>query len=162
MIHDSLHSATTQLLQERFPVLREAFDWIRSSAGTQAHGITELHGNRMYVNVHGYDTLPASQCNWESHRHTVDLQYCISGGEVIEWLPGIELEPAGEYNSSKDTQKWRGGIITCSQLRMFPGSYAIFLPNELHRPKVNDNANPNVHKLVVKIHEELLHAVRSC
>ena len=158
MIHDSLNSATTTWLQQCYPALRDAFDWILALPSTPNDGITELRGSRMYVNIHGYHTLPASQCNWESHRHTADLQYCISGGEVIEWLPEVKLEPVGEYNPAKDTQKWIGGVALCTQLRMFPGAYAIFLPNELHRPKVGDGANPAVSKLVVKIHEELLKA----
>jgi biofilm protein TabA len=156
MIHDSLNSATTRWLQKCYPALREAFDWILTLPSTLIEGITELRGSRMYVNIHGYHTLPANQCNWESHRHTVDLQYCISGGEVIEWLPEVKMEPAGEYNTEKDTQKWIGRVARCTQLKMFPGTYAIFLPNELHRPKIEDGANPCVIKLVVKIHEDLL------
>jgi YhcH/YjgK/YiaL family protein len=162
MIYDSLNSETTQWLRQCCPALREAFDWIRALPGAPSQGITELRGKQMYVNVHGYDTLSADQCNWESHRHTMDLQYCISGGEVIEWLPSVKLEPSDAYNAAKDTQKWRGKIVSRTQLSMFPGAYAIFLPNELHRPKVGDGINPNVYKLVVKIHEELLNAEKPC
>lgn len=155
MIHDTLNSTTTLWLQQCYPVLREAFDWIRALSGTPTHGITELHGSMMYVNIHGYDTLPISQCNWESHRHTIDLQYCITGGEVIDWLPEGKLEPFGEYNANKDTQTWNDSIIYCSHVLMLPGTYTIFLPNEFHRPKVSDGCNHHVNKLVVKIHNDL-------
>jgi YhcH/YjgK/YiaL family protein len=39
---------------------------------------------------------------------------------------------------------------------MIPGTFAIFFPNELHRPKVFDGENPNVRKLVFKIHARRL------
>lgn len=146
----------TQWLLRWSPVLCDAFDWIRALPPNPALGITELRGNKMYVNVHGYDTLPTGKCKWESHRHTIDLQYCISGGEIIEWLHDVRLEPDGEYNAAKDTQKWSGMTTACAQLHMFPGAYAIFLPNELHRPKICDGVNANVLKLVVKIDAKLL------
>lgn len=156
MIHESLQSATTQLLCESYPVLRVAFEWIRNSSICVPTGIIELRGRDMYVNVHGYDTLPQAQCVWESHQYTVDVQYCISGGEIIEWQPTVELEPAGEYNLAKDAQKWRGGGGDYAQIRMYPGAYAIFLSHELHRPKILDGSNLSVRKLVIKIKEALL------
>lgn len=159
MIHDTLNSSTTQWLKQCYPALREAFDWICALSGTPAPGVTELHGSMMYVNVHGYDTLPVGQCNWESHRHTIDLQYCIRGGEVIDWLPEGMLEPNGEYNAVKDIQKWHGTILSGTHMRMTPGAYSIFLPNELHRPKVSDGNNTNAYKLVVQIHEDLFNRI---
>jgi biofilm protein TabA len=156
MIHDILDSITTDWMQQRNPVLTEAFNWIRSMPIQTLEGISELCGSEMYVNVHGYETLPVTECRWESHRHTVDLQYCIEGGEIIEYLPALSLEPAGDYDLSKDTQKWRGEERPVTRLRMLPRVYALFLPNELHRPKVSDGAHPGVRKLVVKIQGHLL------
>jgi biofilm protein TabA len=157
MIHDTLNTLTTEQLCEWSPVFREAFEWIRGLPECPPPGITELRGRSLYVNVHGYDTLPVGQCLWESHRHTIDLQYCIAGGEIIEWGSGSGLEAQGDYHAEKDTQKWRREPPEpCTQLQMFPGTYAIFLPNELHRPKIHDGVNDGVRKLVVKISAELL------
>jgi YhcH/YjgK/YiaL family protein len=39
---------------------------------------------------------------------------------------------------------------------MIRGTFAIFLPNELHRPKVADGEASDVRKLVVKIRSSLL------
>jgi beta-galactosidase beta subunit len=82
--------------------------------------ITPLRGKKMYVNVHGYKTLSAGSCEWESHQHTVDLQYCIGGGEIIQWTMdrGL-LVPVGEYCDEKNTQRGLRGRI------MRSGAYGI-------------------------------------
>jgi beta-galactosidase beta subunit len=38
---------------------------------------------------------------------------------------------------------------------MFPGSFAIFHPSDAHRPKVRDDSNLNIFKLVIKIDRRL-------
>jgi biofilm protein TabA len=156
MIFEHIASETTRMIERRVLVFREAFGWIRALPTDPIDGITKLRGDNMYVNIHGYSTLPINECRWESHRHTVDLQFCISGGEAIDWLPDVALQPDGEYNAAKDTQKWLSSVSPRVHLPMLPGAYAIFLPNELHRPKVADGSNSAVRKLVVKIHKDLV------
>ena len=83
MIWDKINSSTITWLQSGSQVLHAAFDWIKAMPEKPEHGVCEWEGNAFYVNVHGYDTLNADECLWESHRHTVDIQYCIRGGEII-------------------------------------------------------------------------------
>jgi len=156
MIHDVIGSPTATFLAKSSKPLREALDWICQHAATASEGETELRGRKCYINVHGYDTLPVESCTWESHRHTVDLQYCIRGGEKISWMVGQPLKAKGPYISEKDTQKWEGLVERPVDLCMVPGSFAIFLPGEFHRPKMKDGMNRRVHKLVAKIDAELL------
>jgi len=155
MIYDVLSSKSTGVLSNAFPVLRQAFAWIGAHAETAAMGISELKGPEMYVNVHGYDTCPVESCLWESHRHTVDLQYCIAGGELIAWTAEESLTADGPYQSVKDTQKWSGEVSWCSDIMMCSGAFAVFFPGELHRPKIYDGRNRSVRKLVVKIQADL-------
>ncbi len=156
MFFEHLDSTTAHAIETRFPVLREAFAWIRAMPAHQPDGITELRGTDMYVNVHGYATLPAPECRWESHRHTIDVQYCISGGEQIEWLPSGALRSMDDYNAAKDAEHWHASEIAATRLSMFAGAFVVFLPGELHRPKIADSTHADVRKLVVKIHAALL------
>ena len=156
MIHDTLNSVTTRLLELRIPVLKQAFDWLRSMPAEPPEGIIELQGCDMYVNVHGYQTLPAAECQWESHRHTVDIQYCIAGGEIIEWLPTGVLTSLDDYFPAKDTEHWQDNGEQPAQLRMTPGAYVMFLPQELHRPKIMNGNQAHIKKLVIKIQNDLL------
>lgn len=163
MIHDSIQSPTTRFLCDTHPVFAKAFEWIRNMPENPKSGITELIGQQMYVNVHAYDTLPVNACAWESHTRTIDIQYCIAGGEIIDWLPEGALSTLKSYTEATDTQFWAGDdteFRACPRepvsLRMTADSYAIFLPEELHRPKQTDGTNDSVFKLVVKIQAPLL------
>ena len=151
MIFDTLRSTTAQWLAERNRALADAFAWIRDMPSDAPNGITELDGPDFYVNVHGYATKPTDECRWESHRRTVDLQYCIAGGELIHWVPTGTLASLEDYAEPKDVEHWRDGGQPSTVLRMQPGSFAIFLANELHRPQLRDGTNADVRKLVVKI-----------
>jgi biofilm protein TabA len=152
MISDVLRSTTSEWLEHRYATLATVFQWLRAMPSDAPDGITQLAGDDFYVNVHGYATKPAEECRWESHRRTVDVQYCISGGELIHWTPTGTLDGLGDYvEPPKDVEHWRDSRAPATVLRMTPGRFVIFLPNELHRPKVIDGTHPDVRKLVVKI-----------
>jgi beta-galactosidase beta subunit len=84
----------------------------------------------------------------------VDIQHCIAGGEIIEWLPAGVLVPMETLSSN--TEHWRDHGEPTTHIRMFPGAYAMFLPHELHRPKLTDGTNTHIKKLVIKIRRVLL------
>jgi YhcH/YjgK/YiaL family protein len=155
-----------------------SFDWLRTVTSSTPTGIQKLQGDEIYVNVHGYDTLPREECRFESHRRYVDLQYCISGGEIIDWSLASALEPDAAFDSDKDLQFYcqpqpgpslagqrsASDVLISSScllnsrlspLSMFPGSFAIFHPSDAHRPKVRDGVNPSVFKLVIKVDRRL-------
>ena len=138
------------------PVWEEAFSWIERFAAIQAPGIVELRQKRMYVNVHGYETKPRETCRYESHRVYVDLQYCISGGEIIEWCPLNALAAKNEYNPENDVTHYHLPTQAEAVLRMTAGSFAVFFPEDGHLPKMSDERNPRVDKLVIKIDQALL------
>lgn len=137
-------------------VFRRAFEWIRALPPEPKEGITELEGHSLYVNVHGYATRARENCVWESHRHTADLQLCLSGGELIDWTP-IRFEgESTRYDDAKDFEAWPEGIVPATTLRLEGGMFAIFLPGELHRPVIADGKNVSIRKLVVKIDARFL------
>ena len=137
-----------------------SFDWLRTVTSSTPTGIQKLQGDEIYVNVHG------------------DLQYCISGGEIIDWSLASALEPDAAFDSDKDLQFYcqpqpgpslagqrsASDVLISSScllnsrlspLSMFPGSFAIFHPSDAHRPKVRDGVNPSVFKLVIKVDRRL-------
>ena len=113
----------------------------------------------MYVNVHGYETRERPGCLWESHRHTVDIQFCISGGELIDWGLGLPASPSVRYNAEKDTDFWASDTPVVQTLSMVQGLLVVFFPGELHRPMMVDGQHGTVKKLVVKIDASLVGAL---
>lgn len=140
------------------PTWLEAFSWIRRFATAQPEGIVEPSQERMYASRHRYDTKPREDCRYESHRVYVDLQYCLSGGEIIEWCPVRSLRIRHEYNPEKDVTHYHLPAQPEASLVMSAGSFAVFFPEDGHLPKVSDGRNPQVSKLVIKIDQALLSA----
>ena len=138
------------------PVWHEAFAWLERYGATVGQGIHELRGKEIYANVHGYDTRPRAECRYEAHRVYVDLQYCIAGGEIVEWHPREKLAPRGPYAEGKDVTHYDAPPVPEAAVRMLPGTFAIFFPEDGHMPKVADGISPRVDKLVIKIDRALL------
>lgn len=156
MILNSLANSSSFEPYLKLPVFRRALDWLRSMPENQPLGIVELSGREMYVNVHGYDTLGREACRFESHRRYVDVQYCIRGGELIDYCPLGWLPGNDGYDAEKDFI-FHQAPAQFSTLRMTPGDFAIFFPDDGHRPKVHDGIHSAVHKLVIKIDLNLIH-----
>ncbi len=151
--HLSTPDAYAHLLAN--PAWRFAFDWLKKLPANPEPGIRELQGKDIYVNVHGYDTLPREQCRYESHRRYVDLQYCIRGGEMIDWQLASTLTPAGPFDESMDLQFYEMGT-SLTQIQMLPGSFAIFFSSDAHLPKRSDGLQSSVSKLVIKVAHRLV------
>ena len=156
MILSSLDNKQTIAFLRKSAAFWPAFDWLTKHASTAPDGITELQGASYYVNVHGYDTQAREACRWESHRQTIDLQFCISGGERIDWTSHQPSVLSSKYNAESDTDIWSGELTAEQTLILRPGGFVVFLPGELHRPMITDGENGGTRKLVVKIPSELL------
>lgn len=135
-----------------------AFDWLKTVTPATPEGIQKIQGDDIYVNVHGYKTLPAGECRYENHKRYLDLQYCISGGEFIDWQLASRLKPDGAFNEEKDLQFFAPSqkLPAAASLPMMPGNFAIFFSSDAHAPKRNDEINSSVFKLVIKVDHRLL------
>lgn len=135
----------------KHPVWTEALDWLRTSPPGVAAGIHQLRGEQMFVNVHGYATRTREACRYESHRRFIDLQYCVGGGEIVEWQQLSVLVPTDKYDSVKDVMHYGVPGVSAACLRMTSGSFAIFFPSDGHMPKVADGQHDRIEKMVIKV-----------
>jgi biofilm protein TabA len=137
------------------PVLRRCMGWVEAAGGVFAEGITQLDGDRFFVNVHGYETKAREACRWESHRFTADFQYCIAGTECIDWSLCAGCG-GSDYDRARDFEYWAANPADWSSLLLTPGRFVFFAPGELHRPMVAVPGNVSIRKLVFKISEACL------
>ncbi len=158
MLLSSVDSPELHPLMKHHPVWSRALEALHELHADSPVGITELEGDKFFVNVHGYDTVPEEEAKWENHLHTIDIQIALRGGECVDWVPLPELTPLGNYDPAKDKENFKleGDASRVSRLRMTPGRFAIFLPGDAHRPKVADGVHASIHKAVVKIDTSLL------
>ncbi|MGG7668136.1 N-acetylneuraminate anomerase [Yersinia sp. J1] len=118
-------------------------------------GRHDINGEDIFMNVMEFDTQPAESKKAEMHLVYADVQLLIRGVEGIEYstqTPSEHLEP---YQAEDDYQLI-AEIPDKSQLRMFPGMFAVFLPGEPHKPGCQIIGSGTIKKLVVKVHRRLL------
>lgn len=112
-------------------------------------GRYELESDKLFALVQEYTTTQSEELLWEAHKRYIDIQYVLSGQEIIEWS-NIDLMPEGTpYNSEKDTYKCSS--VDGSPITMHTGYFAIFFPQDLHKPCCKAAIPSVVKKIVVKI-----------
>ncbi|MDC1206443.1 YhcH/YjgK/YiaL family protein [Akkermansiaceae bacterium] len=142
--------SNVRALLER-PIWKAAFEELKKLGGETPLGDYPLPGfPDALVKVMKYDTKPLEDCRYETHRQNVDLQFTISGGEVIEWFPASALEADGPFDESTDLQFYRP-LASQTAVHKKAGAFSIYYPGDAHRPQVNDGLNPSVFKAVIKL-----------
>lgn len=137
------------------PVWRRCWEWLEGYQPGRELGIEKFESDRFFSNLHAYDTRALQDCRWETHRHTIDLQVVLAGGEWIEILPESPLLEDGSYQLEKEVQKYHAADSS-SRIHLVPGRFAVFFPGEPHRPQISDGVNTGVRKVVFKTHESML------
>jgi biofilm protein TabA len=133
--------------------------WLLDSASTAELGTYQLGKNGWYANVHQYHTREQYKCVWESHQHTIDIQYILSGTERILWAPISQLEGPVRTLVDVDRQEWSlNGLsdIPPTSLEMNAGNFVIFMANEGHCPMIANGTPQIIRKTVIKIPAHLL------
>lgn len=113
-----------------------------------AAGRYELDGTNLFAIISEYETKPKDKGKWEAHKRYFDIQYLISGREVIEYA-SLEACRLGAYDESKDFQE----IVEAPGdfLTLRPGMFMVLAPQDAHMPGLAPDAPGPVKKAVVKV-----------
>ena len=114
-------------------------------------GKVEIDGERVFAIVQRYETVSGTTPKFEAHRKYVDVQFILSGEEVIGWAPVEDLEISEAYDPEKDIcfGAVPKGMWTPVHLRA--GQLAILYPEDGHAPKQSAGVPSLVMKIVVKV-----------
>jgi YhcH/YjgK/YiaL family protein len=158
MLFAKLNTPSTYMPLIGHPVWEQALEYLRALNERSPLGITQLRGDKMFVNVHTYLTKSVEDCRFEGHRNMIDLQYIVKGGELIDWHLKENLVANGTYLIEKDFQYYHTpSSLSGTRVHLKSGHFAVFFQEDGHRPQINDGQNDSVLKAVVKIHRDLLH-----
>jgi biofilm protein TabA len=91
-----------------------------------------------------------AEAKYESHRDYIDIQYLVAGDELIGVAPVGQLRDATAYDAEKDIVFF-GSPSAALALRIPPGHFAVFFPEDGHQPMRSGGAPGELHKVVVKI-----------
>ncbi len=129
------------------PRLKIAFDYLTSTdLAALPVGRIDLDGSRVYVLVQEYMTKAPEEGKWESHKRYLDVQYIHSGCERID-IALVNTMQLGEYVEERDFQAMNG---EGSPLILQAGSFAVFFPQDAHKPLLAVTEPVRVKKVVVK------------
>ncbi|NCI46911.1 YhcH/YjgK/YiaL family protein [Sediminibacterium soli] len=113
-----------------------------------AKGKYPIDSNNVYASVTEDPSKDLDKTSWESHRKYIDLQYIISGEEIIGVCPVSKAVVTKEYDEKKDVANY---TAEGSMEHSVPGTFFLFFPSDAHRPNITPGGNKPVKKLVIKI-----------
>jgi YhcH/YjgK/YiaL family protein len=147
MILDSLKNIG--LYKNLQPRLARGLDALADSAlMSQAPGKYELDGDKLFVMFQEYPTKHLAQCRFESHRKYIDIQFVLSGAEMMGHAFVETLKVVDPYDAAKDVAFYEGEGGLC---RVNAGMFAVFFPDDAHMPCVAINHPQPVRKAVFKV-----------
>jgi YhcH/YjgK/YiaL family protein len=147
MIYDTLSNAAIYFpLGPRF---RLGFDYLAQFDPDTADGRVPLEGEDVFALIQSYAPRPAAQRPYEAHRIFADLQFVAVGEEIIFHSPVVKLRETAPYATKDDAALYDGNDD--SPLLMGSGRFAIFYPNDGHKPCCVWRSSSPVKKVVIKI-----------
>ncbi len=130
--------------------ISEAIDFLRKTDFTNLKPQEiSVDGKNIFAILAEYQTKDIQNCKLEAHRKYIDIQYIISGSELIGYAPLNNQTVIEEYDEEKDVIFFDGET---SLVKLDTGMFAVFFPDDLHKPCIQAAENSElVKKIVVKI-----------
>lgn len=144
------HLSRQALYRRLHPRFGAAFDWLRTFDPQKADGKYPVDGDEVFALVQGYHTSPAEEKLFETHRERIDIQYLVAGTEQMLWAPAEGLRVRTPYDAARDVEFYAEPAAS-SSLLCGPGSFAVFFPDDAHKPGCAWQAPALVKKVVLKV-----------
>ena len=110
----------------------------------------DLDGDNVYAIPSEYMSKNEDVARFEVHQKYADIQYVISGKELIGVAPMSELKDYTEpYDPARDI-----AFMTVKSFKdcpANPGKVFLLFPNDIHRPGLKDGDNTMIRKVVMKV-----------
>ncbi len=112
-----------------------------------APGRYEIDNGDIFALIQEYDTKEKSDCKLEGHKRFIDVQYIISGAELIG-ITQLKNQIPTEKNDEDDY-----AFYECATdfIKLDAGMFAIFFPEDLHKPCIKLNQISRIKKIVIKV-----------
>jgi YhcH/YjgK/YiaL family protein len=132
--------------------LKKAIDFLRRlDIDGLTDGKVEIDGEDVFAIVQRYETVVMDIPKFEYHKKYIDIQYILSGEEVIGWAPSAQMTITGTYDVEKDICF---GTVSKGQITpvyLQAGQLAVLFPEDGHAPRLAVNAPSCVLKIVIKV-----------
>ena len=131
------------------PLFSECFSYIEKYLENPVFpGVYEISGKDIFAKVQSYQTR--TDGFYETHDCYIDIQFMVSGIEMVHCIPREGLAPVGEYDPVEDAQFYADTKPGVSFL-LCPESFAIFFPEDAHKPAMALDEPAEAKKVVIKV-----------
>lgn len=129
--------------------LKKGFDFLKNTDLLKIEiGRYEIDGKNVFALISEYESKAHQDCRLEAHQTYADIQYIVSGREAIGFVPLSDQSITSDYNPEKDIVFFAGET---TQLIVEAGMFAVFFPQDIHRPCMQISGPEKVKKIVVKV-----------
>jgi len=110
----------------------------------------DIDGDNLYATVSEYLSKNEETTNFEAHRNYIDIQYVITGKEIMNIAPlNTAKEVVTPYDNKKDIEFMK--VEKTVKYVATPSNFFIFFPVDAHRPGLKDGVSSPVRKIVIKV-----------
>ena len=133
-----------------FPQLRAVAAVFRSGkAETAVTGSYATDDASVRYSVSEYQTRAKGSKGYETHRHAADVQFIVSGEEIIDVCENAGMKARNEYDAESDIQFFDGELAASYIAK--PGKFIVLFPGEGHEPCISLEKPETVRKIVFKL-----------
>ncbi len=126
--------------------IERALRFLRQDLRALPDGRADISGDKVFALIQQYSTKAREAGFWEAHRKYIDVQYMVSGTELIGYAP-IKAMQEQEYDPQRDLAKLTG---QGNYIELTAGSFMILFPHDVHMPGIMQQQSTHVKKIVVK------------
>ncbi len=134
------------------PNLQKAIDFLLSpDIQLLPDGRVEIDGERVFALVQRFETKWTAAPKFEWHKKYIDIQFIVSGDEIIGWAPAERMEITDAYDAAKDIGFGTVPKGEWTPVHLQAGQMAVLYPEDGHAPKMALRNQSKVMKIVVKV-----------
>ena len=134
------------------PNLQKALAFLRSpDLAMLPDGRVEIDGERVFALVQRFETKWSATPKFECHKKYIDIQFIVSGDEIIGWAPAELMEITTAYEADKDISFGTVPKGEWTPVHLHAGQMAVLYPEDGHAPKMALRNPSKVMKIVVKV-----------
>lgn len=130
--------------------IKEALAVIESVNFDEAEPGKHVVNDDFFYLVQKYETKALEAGRHEAHKKYVDIQYLVEGKERIDLAPAEKMEAEEPYNEERDIVFFKEPA-QATNIVLTDGGYAIFYPEDSHKPGLSVDGPSPVKKIVGKV-----------
>ena len=112
-------------------------------------GRYEIDGNRVYMNVFDYETVPEEEGFFEAHRKYADIHMAVTGEEIVG-VSDLSRVSVKTFDEERDLMEVEGAVE--HYIRLLPGKALITLPEDAHMVKLAAGSPSAGKKAVIQVY----------